>query len=410
MRHPSQQIRTANRYRVLRQAIAASPVSRPALAAATGLSLATVATLVGELLAAGMLVAAGFEDSAGGRPRGLLAVNPGGGLLVGVDVAETYVHAEAFDLTLATVAETERQLRAGEIDPAGLVRHITAAVDAVAGRGAYGPADRQRAAPPVLGVGVSMPGLVDREGGVSVFAANWDWRDVPLRDLLAARLPHPLYLDNPLRACAVAEQWCGAVRGREDAVVVNLGTGVGAGLAFGGALYRGVANSAGEWGHTALVPGGWPCRCGRHGCVEAYVGAPGITRHLREQCPGSPLLQPDDQTATVAALARACRGGDPVATGVVRTVAGHLGAALADLVHVLDPEIVVLSSWVARLLGDPFLAEVRRVVAHHTLPRPRETAEIVLSPIPTNPVSLGAAAFALEGALSTVGQRGRSRA
>jgi predicted NBD/HSP70 family sugar kinase len=398
VKRTSRDIRTANRYEVLRQIIAGSPTSRQELAAATGLSLATVATLVGELLDLRMITEVGFEDSAGGRPRGLVAVHPAGGALIGVDIAETYVHAELFDLALNVVARAEEDLRPDESRPEQVTGRVAAAVGSVMDRAG---ADASR----VLGVGVSVPGQVDRDRGVVEYAANWDWHDVPLLDLLAGRIPHPLYLDNPLRACVVAELWFGAARGREDAVVVNLGTGVGAGLALGGGLHRGVSNSAGEWGHTTLVLDGRQCHCGNRGCVETYVGAPGIMRNLREREPGSPLLHPDDQTATVDALARAAAADDPVALGVVRETARYLGAGIADLVNLLNPEVVVLSSWVASRLGEPLLGEVREAVARHALRRPLAATEIVLSPIPTDPVSLGAATFALEGALRSAGRR-----
>ncbi|MFE2677237.1 ROK family transcriptional regulator [Streptomyces hygroscopicus] len=400
MKRTSRDIRTANRYGVLRHVVAASPVSRQELAAATGLSLATVANLVGELLGLGMLVEVGFEDSDGGRPRGLVAVNSSRGALIGVDVAETYIHAELFDLALTVRARADAEVRPEENDPAEVVARIAAAVSSVIQQ-AEVAADR------VLGVGVSVPGQVDREGGVSVFAPNWDWHDVPLLRLLAEHLPHPLHLDNPLRACTVAEQWFGAARGRDDAVVVNLGTGVGAGLTLGGTLHRGVSNSAGEWGHTTLVLDGRPCHCGNQGCVEGYAGAPGIMRTLRELSPDSPLLHPDDQTATIEALGRGLAEGDPVAVKVVHTTARYLGAALADLVNLLNPEVIVLSGWVAATLGEPLLAEVREAVAVRALRRPLANTEIVLCPIPSNPVSLGAATFALEGSLASMGPKSR---
>jgi len=398
MKRTSRDIRTANRYGVLRHIVAESPVSRQELAAATGLSLATVANLVGELLELGLLIEVGYEDSDGGRPRGLVAVNAEGGALIGVDVAETYIHVELYDLSLAVIARAEEELRPGEREPSQVLAHIVSAVSCVVGEAGI-PADR------VLGVGVSMPGMVDREGGVSVFAPNWDWHDVPLLSLLAEHIPYPLYLDNPLRACTVAELWFGAARGCDDVVVVNLGTGVGAGIALGGALHRGVTNSAGEWGHTTLVLDGRLCHCGNHGCVETYVGAPGIMQNLRELAPESPLLHPDDQTATIDALARGVTAGDPVAVKVVRDTARYLGAAVADLVNLLNPEVIVLSSWVARRLGRPLLDEVREAVARHALRRPLESTEIVLCPIASNPVSLGAATFALEGSLASVGQK-----
>ncbi|MER7839011.1 ROK family transcriptional regulator [Streptomyces sp. NPDC096040] len=398
MKHTSRDIRTANRYEVLRHIIAESPTSRQELAAVTGLSLATVATLVGELLELRMITEVGFEDSAGGRPRGLVAVNASGSALIGVDIAETYVHVELFDLALNVLARAEEDMRPGEHRPRQVVSHVAAAVGSVVAQAGVEGAR-------VLGVGVSVPGQVDRGTGVAEYAPNWDWHDVPLLDLLSEHIAYPLHLDNPLRACAVAEQWFGAARGRGDTVVVNLGTGVGAGLALGGGLHRGVSNSAGEWGHTTLVLDGRPCHCGNHGCVETYVGAPGIMLNLRESSPDSPLLHPEDQTATIEALARGVADGDPVAVQVVRDTARYVGAGVANLVNLLNPELVVLSSWVARRLGEPLLDEVREAVRRHALGRPFAATEIVLSPIPTDPVCLGAATFALEGALRSVGQR-----
>ncbi|MBB6417267.1 ROK family transcriptional regulator [Streptomyces sp. AK010] len=403
MKRTSRDIRTANRYEVLRQIIAESPTSRQELAAATGLSLATVATLVGELLDLRMITEVGFEDSAGGRPRGLVAVNSPGGALIGVDIAETYVHVELFDLGLNVLARAEEDVRPSESLPEQVVGHVATAVGSVVTQAGIEGAR-------VLGVGVSVPGQVDRATGTSEYAPNWDWHDVPLLELLTEHIAYPLYLDNPLRASAVAELWFGAARGHGNAVVVNLGTGVGAGLILGGGLHRGVTNSAGEWGHTTMVLDGRLCRCGNHGCVEAYVGARGIMLNLRELSPDSPLLHGEDQTATIDALARGIAADDPVARRVVHETARYLGAGVADLVNLFNPEIVVLSSWVARTLGEPLLHEVREAVTRHALPRPLAATEVVLSPIPTDPVCLGAATFALEGALQTAGQKNGRRA
>lgn len=394
VKRTSRDIRTANRYEVLRQIIARSPTSRQELAAETGLSLATVATLVGELLDLGMITEVGFEDSAGGRPRGLVAVNARGGALIGVDIAETYVHVELYDLGLNVLARATEQVRPGHSRPGQVVAHIAAATGSVV---AQAGVDAAR----VLGVGVSMPGQVDRATGVSEYAPNWDWHDVPLLDLLAEHIAYPLYLDNPLRACAVAELWFGAARGHGDAVVVILGTGVGAGLILGGAVHRGVSSSAGEWGHSTLVLDGRLCHCGNHGCVETYVGAPGIMQNIRELSPRSPLLHPEDQSATLDALAAGLAEQDPIAVKVVQDLARYLGAAIADLVNVLNPEVVVLGSWVALRLGEPLVREVREAVARHALKRPMTATEIVLSPILTDSVCLGAATLALEGALQS---------
>jgi predicted NBD/HSP70 family sugar kinase len=311
-----------------------------------------------------------------------------------VDVAETYVHVELFDLALRVLAQSQERLAPGENRPEQVVGHIVSGVRSVLASSGVAP-------PLVFGVGVSVPGQVEREGGLSVFAPNWDWHDVPLRDLLSRQLEFPIYLDNPLMACTVAELWFGAARGSDDVVVVNLGTGVGAGIAVGGSLYRGATNTAGEWGHTTLVLDGRACHCGAFGCVEAYVGAPGIIRTLREIDPDSPLAQ-EDQTAAIDAIALALVAGDPVAVEAVRRTARYLGAAVGNLVNLLNPQVIVLSSWVAARLGGALLPAVLATVAQHALPRPLQSTQIVLCPIASNPVSLGAATFALEGTLALV--------
>ncbi len=387
----AQDIRRRNRFDALRCVFAASgPVSRQEVAAATGLSFATVANLVAELLEAGVLREAGHEDSKGGRPRARLAVNAERGALVGIDVAETSVQVELFDLALTVLRSVRLPLPQTGVRPDDVVDAIVAGVE--------GLSDVSGAPPRILGAGVSIPGLVEREGGVSVFSPYWSWRDVPLRSLLAERLPMPLYLDNPLKAGTVAEMWFGAGREVDDLLVLTLRAGVGAGIAVDGALYRGATNSAGEWGHTCLVRDGRECRCGRQGCVEAYVSTRGIARTVRELDAESPLLDPDED-AVVSKVARAAAEGDAVAAETVARTARYLGEAAADLLNLFNPQALVLGGRVADRLGEPLLRQTREVLAAHALPATLQALTFRLSTVPDNPVSLGAATFALEGFL-----------
>lgn len=387
----AQDIRRRNRFDALRCVFAAAgPVSRQEIAAATGLSFATVANLVAELLEAGVLAEAGHEDSKGGRPRARLAVNAERGTLIGIDVAETSVQVELFDLALTVLRSVRLPLPQADVRPEDVVEAIVAGVE--------GLTDTAGTSTHILGAGVSVPGHVEREGGVSVFSPYWSWRDVPLRSLLAERLPMPLYLDNPLKAGTVAEMWFGAGREVDDLVVVTLRAGVGAGIAIDGALYRGATNSAGEWGHTCLVPGGRECRCGRRGCVEAYVSTRGIARTVRELDENSPLLDADED-AVVAKVAGACARGDAVAAETVARTAHYLGTAAADLLNLFNPQALVLGGRVADRLGEPLLRQTRDVIAEHALPATLQALTCRLSTVADNPVTLGAATFALEGFL-----------
>src|SRR5262249_26795348 len=134
-----------------------------------------------------------------------------------------------------------------------------------------------------------------------------------------------------------------------------------------------------------------------------------IMQHLRELDPQGPMLYPEDQTATIDALARGVESGDPVAAKVIGETARYLGVAVANVVNLANPEVIVLSSWVAARLGEPLLAEVRTVVARHALRRPLSASDITLSKLVGDPVSLGAATLALEGFLSSIGLAGTRR-
>ena len=237
---------------------------------------------------------------------------------------------------------------------------------------------------------------------MSVFAPNWNWRNIPLLEMLQGAIDAPLHLDNPLKALVLAELWAHPELGSQDFVVVNLGTGVGIGVALEGRLLRGCTNSAGEWGHTVVVAGGRQCRCGSQGCIETYVGAQGILQTLREVAPESTLLRGDDQAATVHALRDACAAGDAVAVEALERTAYYLGIGLAGIVNMLNPEVVILSSWVARDLGEQLLERARPHMVAHALTTPLLAASFRVDTSPDDSVSMGAAAFALEGYLHSL--------
>ncbi|WP_062989799.1 ROK family protein [Nocardia anaemiae] len=380
-------IRRRNRFSVLQAVYAAAGhTSRQEIARATGLSFATVGNMIAELLDVGVLAELGYDAPGIGRPRAQLAINPARGMLVGVDMAETSIHFDLFDLAMSVLRSVEIPVDPAATRPEDVTELI------VRGIAELTADDAER----VLGVGLSVPGLVEPEGGVSVFSPYWDWHDVSLKSLLQPRVPHPLYLDNPLKASTAAHLWFGAGRDVDDLIVVTLRAGVGIGVVIDGTLYRGVTNSAGEWGHTNLVIDGRECRCGRHGCVEAYVSARGIVQTLREIAPASPLLAADD-AATIAAIAAS---DDPVASTVIEKTGNYLGVAVANLVNLFNPRTMVFGDLVANVLGERLIDTTRRVAAHHAMSDPFAAVTLQLCTLPHNPVSLGAATFALEGFLA----------
>ena len=268
-------LRKNNRSRALWQVFLNGPLTRQEVGTVAGLSPATVSNLVAALVAEGVVVEVGLEDSNGGRPRGLLQVNPGYGYVIGVDVGETAFLVELFDFGLNLRAQHASVTDMSVLDPEDAVSHIVEGIESVIAEAGVEPAS-------ILGVGVAVPGLVEHRGDAVVHGQSVGWHAVPLEAMLRDRTGLPILVDNGAKTLGQAERWFGAARGTDNAVIVLLGIGVGTCIVSNGEVYRGATSSAGEWGHTTVCVGGRTCRCGADGCLEAYVGAGAIAARYEQ--------------------------------------------------------------------------------------------------------------------------------
>ncbi|WP_049577707.1 ROK family transcriptional regulator [Streptomyces sp. SBT349] len=397
-------LRRANRAALLRHLYFHGPLSRHELGQATGLSSGTVSNVTAGLLADGLLREAGSVDSDGGRPRTLLRVVPDCGLLIGIDVGETRVRVELFDITLAELARADYPLTDQGHDVGSVVRHIAAGVAAVLAAAAAGPE-------PLLGVGVGVPGIVESgvpgAGGAVVHGQTVGWDAVPLEALLraAVELPPrvPFFVSNGARTFGQAEMWFGAGRGARDAVIALIGSGVGACIVTGGEPYGGADSAAGEWGHTTLRVGGRRCRCGALGCLEAYVGANALLERWVE-AGGAAGAGGQGQEAALAALLAAAEADQPREVRLLEETAEYLGAGIADLVNLFNPERIVLGGWAGLLLGPHLLPAVRRAAGAYALRHPAARASIELGRLGTDAVTVGAATLPLADFLARGGR------
>jgi glucokinase-like ROK family protein len=368
-------------------------MSRLDLGRLSSISPATVTNVVAELLEEGIILETGLEESEGGRPRMILAINPNYGYFVGVDLGETHVQLELFNLRLQN-QQTVRYLVAPEENlPEKYVEHIAAGLKELIAQSGVKPEA-------ILGVGIGVPGVVERNEGVSVLAPMWKWQSVPFWDLLKAQIDFPLYLDNGAKAMTLAESWFGAGRSVQDLAVVLIGTGIGAGIITQGSLYRGATNSAGEWGHTKIVLDGRPCRCGSQGCLEAYAGAPGIIATLHAQAPDSPLLAADNQLAVLNNLTAALEQHDPAALQTLESTAHYLGAGIANLINLFNPELVLIGGWVGLQIGKAMMDDLNRVVERYVLPPLHNAVRLNLCELGQDAICMGAACLVLEGFLA----------
>ncbi|MEU1626048.1 ROK family transcriptional regulator [Streptomyces sp. NPDC020096] len=375
-------LRRGNRSALLRHLYFEGPLSRLELGRDTGLSAGSVSNVVGELIADGLVERAGVADSDGGRPRILLKVAAAYGYLVGVDVGETRIRVGLFDLDLTELAVTEYLLTDGGRDVDHVVQLVIDGLRAVTADAGIEPSA-------VLGVGVGVPGIVEQGwDSAVVHGQTIGWDAVPLGRLLRTGTQLPLYIENGAKTLGQAEMWFGAGRGAHDAVIALIGSGVGACVVADGKPYRGVTSSAGEWGHTTMRVGGRRCRCGARGCLEAYVGA----ASLLERWDGAPASV-GEEAALAALLERA--GCDREAAALLDETAEYLGAGIADLINLFNPERIVLGGWAGLLLGPRLLPAVRTAAAEYALRQPGGRASIELGHLGTDAVTVGAATLPL---------------
>ncbi|MFJ3499208.1 MULTISPECIES: ROK family protein [unclassified Streptomyces] len=402
-------LRRENRTAVLRRLYFDGPMSRLTLGPATGLSSGSVSNVVAELVTEGLVEEAGSVDSAGGRPRTLLRISPGSGFMIGVDIGETRIRIELFDLALTELARTERPLassgpRTARYDVDLVVAHLREGIAEVL-RTAEVPAEL------LLGVGVGVPGIVARtpEDGAVVHGQTVDWDAVPLERLLRehVELPAsvPYWIDNGAKTLGQAEMWFGAGRGARSAVVVLFGSGVGACVVTdpmgpGRAL---------EWGHLTVRVRGRRCRCGSQGCLEAYAGAEALLERWRE-AGGRPPEDADEETALTAMLAAAYPADagtapDATALAVLEETAEFLGAGFADLINLFQPERILVGGWAGLQLGTRFLETVTGHARAYALRYPASRTGIGLGTLGPEAVTVGAALLPLVDFFAQGGRR-----
>jgi len=312
-----------NRSAVLAHLGAQGPASRADLARVLGLSPASLTQLAKDLLADGLIVELEHSPSQGGRPARMLGLAASAGRAVGVKVVDDHVAfvevgidgvvlrsaSEPFDASASTFLA----------DLVGLLGRF------IAGGGTTR----------LLGVGVGVPGSVDRQGNGLVDSTPLGWNQVPLGATLRRDLGLPVIVENNVNALAMAERLYGVGRRHSSFLVVTIGTGVGAGFVVDGVVLRGSTGGAGEIGHTPVLEDGPLCTCGSHGCLEAVIGEAALVRTARSRG----II---GARGGINALRAAADEGDAGATALFGEAGHLLGRTLAGVVQMLDPEVVIL--------------------------------------------------------------------
>jgi N-acetylglucosamine repressor len=365
-------------------------LSRADLSKATGLSPTAAGAIVSSLIDKGYIHEVGTGESKGGRKPVLLELKPDSYYSIGLDVDIDSISYILTDITGRVVYEGTTEL----------ILHTPDAVVSKAEECIKGiVAERSIDIGKLLGIGISVPGMVDAQTHNILLAPNLNWEDVELRQMLKARLELPVYIENEAMASAICENWIGACQGVSNFVCVNIKSGIGAGIFTDGRLYRGAGGSAGEVGHIVVDERGPKCGCGNYGCLETIASTGRLVEAARRLVRQGVVSSLNDFTDAdnihLSHIVDAARAGDEAAKSLLTEAARYIGIALSNLVNTLNPSKIVLGKDFVKY-GDLVMDMLRSVINNKALKRPAANVEITVSEIGEKASTLGVAIIPLK--------------
>lgn len=390
-------LRRANRTSILRYVRANGAVTRPQIADAIGLSRPTVAKLVDELVAEGLIrgVGLGHSTSSGGKRPGLVELNADAAAVLAVAVGVETVEVGVTDLSGKILLR--RQVPTGAAaGPAAVVERTCALAREVLGE------HTRSGGVPVLGAGVGAPGIVHPATGVVAFSPNLPgWREVPLGQSLSRATGLHVTVDNECRTQTLGEVWFGNGENVANLVGLETGVGIGAGVVLDGQIYRGPDDAAGEIGHTTVDPLGAQCHCGNMGCWEVYASTTALLQWIRDalwrgeysvlrERVGNNL-----EALTVPMVLSAVAAGDSLARRYAVDEMGYrLGLGVANLVNIFNPELVVLFGEITSL-GEDLFEKIRMTVRTRAMPQAARRVQVRASALGRDADLVGAATLVI---------------
>ncbi|MDQ2902105.1 MAG: ROK family transcriptional regulator [Chloroflexota bacterium] len=399
-----QMMREANRLLILNYVREYSPVSRAAIARATGLSATTVSTIIDALLQEGFVQEGTMQKAVASSGRRVVPVhfNAVCGYILGVALGRNHLTMLLCDLSASIVSRSMLPFDTGR-GAAVCLPLLAAALRAFA-------SEQDLSWSQVVGVGIGMPGPIDPHLQGPITPPRMPgWHNVNVRDLLKQELGVPVYLDNNANLGALGESRYGAGRSANNMIYLQLGAGIGGGLIIDGKMYRGSTGGAGEIGHMTVEPQGPLCSCGKRGCLEALAGAVAIVDEVRrlqslartDQSRTAPTgAEQASEITDIVQVVQAAQAGDPSCKAALEVAGMSVGIALANLMNVLNPSLILIDGSSMRA-GSLLLEPIRQAIAAYSLPDLRANTYVMPGALGDDATSLGGVAVVLDAIFGT---------
>ncbi len=391
-------LRELNLSTVLKLIYKQAPLSRAQLATKTGLNKSTVSSLVEDLMERGLIHETGINSTGAGRPATLLEIDARVGAAIAVELGVDFVAVALTDFAGSMLWRKQEAA-----DPAESQEETMREIRRMVEQTLRIAEERDLR---VLGLSFSIPGTVDLEQGVLIFAPNLNWHNVPLRRLFEG-VGLKVYIENDANAAAVGEHLFGAAQNARDFILVFAGVGLGGGLYLNDQLYRGVGGYAGEIGHTPIraEPPGQECHCGNRGCWETYANQGSILSRVEAKL-GSGCesvirsrLEGNHEPLSLGMIKEAAEAGDRVALEAFAEAGSAMGSGFAGLANIFNPEKIVLGGPVSTA-GTFLMPSILAGVKQYAMSEIAAQTEISLSAFGPDASLIGAAAVVVDDILA----------
>lgn len=371
-------IRSINRTLVLNAIKNHGPISRTDIVKLTGLSPASLSNISAELIESGLVFEKESGESSGGRKPVYLALNPHGGFVIGIKLAEKQISATLTDLEAAVICNKSCEINSK--DSQKVLDDIAEVIQAII--------NEQKVKPDkLLGIGLGLAGIINNHEGTLLYSPFFGWHDLPIGQILESKLNVPVYLDNDVNTLTITESLFGAGKGIDNFLVVTVGRGIGLGIVIGGQIYHGYQGGAGEFGHTVCDENGPLCDCGKYGCLETFVADPALINAANAVL--------EDPVSSIDEMIDLAEHGHKEIETIFINAGKKLGQGIANLINLFNPKLIIVSGEGVRS-GDLLFKPMKEAIEKYSIQCLGKGTEILIDKWEDFAWARGAASLVLQ--------------
>ncbi len=366
------------------------PISRADIARKTKLTPATITNITSELIKYNLILEAERGLSSGGRKPVMLRINSNGYYVIGI-----YIGSKNVDIIIADLNADIIYSNSIENDSTMSGEEVLAKIISKVKQWLQGHTDKK-----ILGIGVGVHGLVKSQEGILVYAPNLGWENLPIKNKLEQALKLPVFIDNDVRTMTLGESWFGLAREVSNFIFVYIGYGIGGSIVIDNQLYRGMAEGAGEIGHTTIEANGPKCSCGNYGCLQSLASEQAMLSSIKKRIAEGresiicKWIDNDICRISPGIIVKAALQNDELALEVIKEKSKYLGIGIANLINTFNPSLVIINGRVSQL-DRVVLDCIQEEVKKRSLKHMQHSTSITFSRLNEEAVLKGAVALVL---------------